>query len=360
MNLIKITAILCLLSFFYAGNLSAQSKKVQITTLINQVDSFRLALSNETQVKLENEKNNALKIEKCKSEVEEKALVIDKLVNESEVLKQTNERLAKKIIDDSLKNNEKKENPTNKLNIGLSYSNDSPGKTEDFLNNYFYNQQPLNFNSFTFQIEKIATYGEYSKLPSIIDADKFYLGSLPVNTDMRTFSENNWAENISVLNTFMPEIEILKNKLVTIKKNNGKEASYLFKSDPGTGINSVQIQLTSEEDDDNMYGDITWPLRYINGEIYIVLRTVDLEQIGVRIGANEIYTKKCIECESQNSILLQAFSSDFIASYGAYKYEQYAAENQCWLIQKQNAFSDKDKNIITYSRMRFLFKLIEK
>jgi hypothetical protein len=103
MNLIKITAILCLLSFFYAGNLSAQSKKVQITTLINQVDSFRLALSNETQVKLENEKNNALKIEKCKSEVEEKALVIDKVVNESEVLKQANERLAKRIIDDSLK-----------------------------------------------------------------------------------------------------------------------------------------------------------------------------------------------------------------------------------------------------------------
>jgi hypothetical protein len=129
MNLIKITAILCLLSFFYAGNLSAQSKKVQITTLINQVDSFRLALSNETQVKLENEKNNALKIEKCKSEVEEKALVIDKLVNESEVLKQANERLTKRIIDDSLKNNEKKENPTNKLNVGLCYSNH---KTDEY------------------------------------------------------------------------------------------------------------------------------------------------------------------------------------------------------------------------------------
>jgi len=133
MNLIKITAILCLLSFFYAGNLSAQSKKVQITTLINQVDSFRLALSNETQVKLENEKNNALKIEMCKSEVEEKALVIDKLVNESEVLKQTNERLAKKIIDDSLKNNEKKENPTNKLNVGLCYSNHKTSEYEKYV-----------------------------------------------------------------------------------------------------------------------------------------------------------------------------------------------------------------------------------
>ena len=107
----------------------------------------------------------------------------------------------------------------------------------------------LNFNSFTFQIEKIATYGIHDGLPSIIDADKFYLGSLPVNTDLRAFSKNTWAENISALNTFMPEIEILKNKLVTIKKNNGKEASYLFKSSKETKPDcdpNVQMLLISE------------------------------------------------------------------------------------------------------------------
>ena len=48
--------------------------------------------------------------------------------------------------------------------------------------------------------KKIATYGKYNGLPSIIDADKFYLGSLPVNTDLRAFSKNSWAENISALN----------------------------------------------------------------------------------------------------------------------------------------------------------------
>ncbi len=79
MNLIKITAILCLLSFFYAGNLSAQSKKVQITTLNNRVDSFRLALSNETQVKLENEKNNALKINNLKIEIKNSEAEIKEL-----------------------------------------------------------------------------------------------------------------------------------------------------------------------------------------------------------------------------------------------------------------------------------------
>lgn len=248
-------------------------------------------------------------------------------------------------------------------------SKDSIGKTEDFLNNYFYNQQPLNFNSFTFQIEKIATYGKYNGLPSIIDADKFYLGSLPVNTDMRTFSKNTWAENISTLNTFMPEIEILKNKLVTIKKNNGKEASYLFKSSKETNPDcdpNVQIDLTSEEGSNNPFGynqNITWPLRNINGEIYIVLGKKDFEKIGVEIGAQSIYFKDCIECEYNSSDYLSTFFADIARSGGAYEYEKYAAKNQCWLIQKQNAFSDKDK-IINFngcgSNMKFLFKLIEK
>lgn len=239
-------------------------------------------------------------------------------------------------------------------------SKDSIGKTEDFLNNYFYNQQPLNFNSFTFQIEKIATYGIHNGLPSIIDADKFYLGSLPVNTDMRTFSKNTWAENISTLNTFMPEIEILKNKLVTIKKNNGKEASYLFKFSKDEADRAfdpnVHIDLTAEEGSN--YQNITWPLRNINGEIYIVLGKVDFEKIGVKIGADYVYYKNCIECESNSS---DDFGPHFFDDI--FEYEKYAAENQCWLIQKQNAFSDKDK-IIFFDRyggnMKFLFKLIEK
>jgi hypothetical protein len=242
-------------------------------------------------------------------------------------------------------------------------SKDSIGKTEDFLNNYFYNQQPLNFNSFTFQIEKIATYGNYNGLPSIIDADKFYLGSLPVNTDLRTFSKNTWAENISALNTFMPEIEILKNKLVTIKKNNGKEASYLFKSSKETNPDcdpDVHIKLTSEEGGNN--SSITWPLRNINGEIYIVLGKKDFEKIGVKIGADHIRMKDCIECESNSTQYLSTFFDD-ISRYGAYEYEDYAADNQCWLVQKQNAFSDKDK-LLDFngcgSNMKFLFKLIEK
>ena len=126
----KLITVLLLLLFI--GNSFSQSKKQQIETLTNKLDSINSILIqsiDSLEAALLIEKNNALKIEKCKSELEEKALVIDKFVNESEDLKQTNERLAKRIIHDSLKNNEKKENPTNKLNVGLCYSNH---KTDEF------------------------------------------------------------------------------------------------------------------------------------------------------------------------------------------------------------------------------------
>ena len=57
----------------------AQSKKKQIITLNNRVDSFRLALSSERQSKLSNEKRDALKINNLKIEIENKKLNIDSL-----------------------------------------------------------------------------------------------------------------------------------------------------------------------------------------------------------------------------------------------------------------------------------------
>ena len=59
-----------------------QSKKEQIITLNNRVDSLKLALSEETQTKLNNEKRDALKIidlnesnNKLLSEVKKKNIV---------------------------------------------------------------------------------------------------------------------------------------------------------------------------------------------------------------------------------------------------------------------------------------------
>ena len=57
----------------------AQSKKERIITLENRIDSFRLALSNETQTKLSNEKRDALKIIDLNNEISARNIEIKDL-----------------------------------------------------------------------------------------------------------------------------------------------------------------------------------------------------------------------------------------------------------------------------------------
>ncbi len=66
-----------------------QSKKEQIITLNNRVDSLKLALSEVTQTKLSNEKRNALKIIKLNSKINESNLTLNQLNKENLDLKNT-------------------------------------------------------------------------------------------------------------------------------------------------------------------------------------------------------------------------------------------------------------------------------
>ena len=77
----------------------AQSKKQQIITLNNRVDSFRLALSNETQVKLKNETRDALKINNLKIEIKNSEAALEAERNLNNIL--NNELKKKELIIDS-------------------------------------------------------------------------------------------------------------------------------------------------------------------------------------------------------------------------------------------------------------------
>ena len=97
-----------------------QSKKAQIITLNNRVDSLKLALSEETQTKLRNEKRDALKIIDLNNEIRENILFIEKIQKKNFGLE--NEILSTKENNDSLKKelksiNEDKANLNLKLNF---------------------------------------------------------------------------------------------------------------------------------------------------------------------------------------------------------------------------------------------------
>ena len=75
----------------------AQSKKQQIITLNNRVDSFRLALSRETQVKLKNEKRDALKISDLERENKELKTVNDNFSIRNSALQEKYDELLLKL-----------------------------------------------------------------------------------------------------------------------------------------------------------------------------------------------------------------------------------------------------------------------
>jgi len=75
----------------------AQSKKQQIITLNNRVDSFRLALSRETQVKLKNEKRDALEISSLDSQNKELISINDNLSKEKYSLQEKYDELLLKL-----------------------------------------------------------------------------------------------------------------------------------------------------------------------------------------------------------------------------------------------------------------------
>lgn len=75
----------------------AQSKKQQIIILKNRVDSIRLALSNETQVKLKNEKRDALKISDLERKNKELKTVNNYLIQKNSVLQEKYDGLLLKL-----------------------------------------------------------------------------------------------------------------------------------------------------------------------------------------------------------------------------------------------------------------------
>ena len=253
-------------------------------------------------------------------------------------------------------------NPASEINKPKSKLNSA-----DFLNNYVLNRQPLNNNTFSFQLAKIITYrgSNHSNewyAPSIVDIDNFYLRYIPKgkNVTYENLEQTLVSQKpLSFLNRSMPQIEVLKNKLVTIKYQDGSEESLLYnlKSETNTLNEEIRITLASEKVGDS-YGnsnseyDITWKICQINGEHYISLSYKELQRLKVPLDeelekvnyvSNDVtYQKSC-----QIDHLPYAYGKDYIN----------LTVEKIWLTQKKNRFVEKDTKI-NPNKCRYLFKLI--
>lgn len=240
----------------------------------------------------------------------------------------------------------------------------------DFLNNYVVNHQPLNNNTFSFQLAKIITYdGRFNRegIPSILDKDNFYITYIPEGKNIKVETAKTLVSKkpISLLNSRMPQIEVLKNKLVTIKYKNGDEESllYNYESTKNTANEQRRITLASETVR-NQSKDIVWAICEINGESYIHLSHSQLKRLKIPLDGNidqvdytyretyrETYDNGGFDSASSYIDLGRLpYSSDFRA--------ECRTKEKLWLTLKKNTWVDVDKKIDARD-CTYLFKLVE-
>ena len=268
---------------------------------------------------------------------EESASYVVQLYTIQEELKSKKDSIKQLILE---QNSITSGNPASEINKPKSKLNSA-----DFLNNYVLNRQPLNNNTFSFQLAKIITYrgSEYSNewyAPSIVDTDNFYLRYIPKGKNIQKVSEQTLVSQkpLSFLSRSMPQIEVLKNKLVTIKYQDGSEESLLYnlKSETNTLNEEIRITLASEKVGDS-YGnsnseyDLNWEICQINGESYITLSYNDLGRLSVPLGKN---------------------------NEGLPYNKEGLTEEKMWLTQKKNSFNEKDIKVDPFM-CNYLFKLVE-
>lgn len=237
----------------------------------------------------------------------------------------------------------------------------------DFLNNYVVNHQPLNNNTFSFQLAKIITYdGRFNRegIPSILDKDNFYITYIPEGKNIKVETAKTLVSKkpISLLNSRMPQIEVLKNKLVTIKYKNGDEESllYNYKSTKNTANEQRRITLASETVR-NQSKDIVWAICEINGESYIHLSHSQLKRLKTPLDGNNDQVDYTYRVTYDNG----GFDSG--SSYtdlGGLPYSsggrgrEYRTKEKLWLTLKKNTWVDVDKKIDP-RYCTYLFKLVE-
>lgn len=247
--------------------------------------------------------------------------------------------------------------------------------TNDFLNEYYFNQIPLPNNSYSLVLSKLVygsklNYERYNynndenkgaviRLPEILNANTFTYWSVKPNSIISPFDFNKLVipRNSDFFNSKLPKIEILKNKLFTLKYNDGKEESFLFNvkkyiSEHGDNQRKVlQIELANEQvkddGDNDTSRDIVWRFFAVDNECYLALTSEQLNRLNLQLNA----VNQGVEVFNDNS----KRDSSFAAS-AYYNDSRVTTGNGIYLSRNKDIFMDASR-YVDPSEVIFLFKL---
>lgn len=247
--------------------------------------------------------------------------------------------------------------------------------SNDFLNKYYFDQIPLPNNSFSLVLSKLVYWdkssdnnysynddyyqGAVERIPEILESNAFtYWGVKPdvKIIDDTNFNDYVFSANSDYFNSKLPKIEILKNKLFTIKYNDGSEESFLFNVKQMESKNNnnqrkiLEIGLASEEvksDGSNNKGkDIVWRFFAIENECYLALTLGQLNRLNLKLFSVD----QGLKTYSQYYNRYQ-----FATTFDSY-YKFTTTGEGIYLSRKRDLFMDTSK-YINPNEIIYLFKL---
>ncbi len=376
--IILLTIYLLFNSALSAQNIEKMNKselREHIVNLTTKIDSLKNVNIN-LQESISNLSTNSSLLEQKNKTNEVEISRINELI-----LKNENER--KRIISENEITISKLNETILTLNDSISsvqsasnvVSTSSTFNSNDFLNKYYFDQIPLPNNSFSLVLSKLV-YGDkrsnnnYSynddnyqgaveTLPEILEANAFtYWGVKPnvMITDGTNFNNYVISKNSDYFNSKLPKIEVLKNKLFTIKYNDGSEESFLFnvkqtKSEDSNNQRKIlQIELANEEvkadGSNNTAKDIVWRFFAIENECYLALTLGQLNRLNLKL----ISVDKGLEAYSQNRQEIE------FTNYFKSNYKNITTGEGIYLSRNKDLFMESSK-YINPQEIIYLFKL---
>ncbi len=294
-----------------------------------------------------------------------------KLASENEiVITKLNKTIL--ILKDTIANISASSNPisTSTTNIG-----------NDFLNKYYFNQIPLPNNSFNLVLTKMIygtlkivnnnyyedddkdDKGGVESLPELLDFNEFTCWAVKPNIGLRKgteFKDYVISKNNGYLNSQFPKIEILKNKLFTIKYKDGSEESFLFNvkqtklDDNNNQRKILQIELANEavkeDGSNNTAKDMVWRFFAIENECYLAL---SLKQLN-RIKLNLYSPKDGLDAYTFNDQGIKKNEGKW--RFDSYYYNYTTTGEGIYLSRNKDAFMETS-NFLNPEEMIYLFKL---
>lgn len=279
-------------------------------------------------------------------------------------------------------------------------------KADDFLNSYFTNSAPLNNNSFKMILRKVILEGRYipkyrysekinekdyagfyrgkkaidedgynnydnqdyhffQDIPEMIDADMLnYYTAIPNLRPQGDLLKNfrNYVDLISLeaFNSRLPTIEVLKNKLFTLKYPNRTEESFLFNARKITESTNnkrafLQVELANEavknDGSDNTAQDMVWRVYVLGKECYVALSARQLRRLSIEL-IDALDGVQIRNIHNPNGEVTMAKDSDY--SNGNY----FTIGKGIYLSRKKDNFME-NSYFMNPDALIYLFKLVK-